>query len=655
MQVAKTFHYNKKPAMIKDIKNKNDEVQTGDKELNALKHYFPQCFKDGNFDIEAFKSALPGGLSITDETLGFNFLGKSYARLLANMDTTTLIKPDRKHNALPENKDSQNVYISGDNLDALQHLLKSYTGRVKVIYIDPPYNTGSDGFVYNDKFTFTPEQISERIGVNQEQAERILSMTRRGSASHAAWLTFMLPRLSLARDLLTNDGVIFISIDDNEQANLRLLCDEIFGEECFIAQFCKKGSGGRQGSTYFANIHEYVVCYAMSDYLSGEDEKESDSYPYTDSQGRKYKISLLRKWGDEALRSDRPNMYYPLYFNGEHCSLKKDVTTIAEIYPMLDIDTEGRWRWGKDTMQDAIDKNLIEIRKNKTGNYIAYEKIFEPSEDDVQTKLYNTWIDDINNQTGKKLLKDLFGGMSPFEYPKPLDLIKKVLKMGNCVDGIVLDFFSGSGTTAHAVMEMNAEDGDHRRFILVQWPEKVKENSPAQQMGFKTIDEIGQKRIKLAAEKISQDYPNTKADLGFRHYTLIEPERKVLDEMESFNPQAMFSTDNTLETLGVDTVLRTWLEADGYGLTADPEEVKLGKYTAYYIGEHLYLINKDDTFDVDAMVDLMDKYNGEVFSPQNVVLYGYSFGVNNRIMLKTNLRTLKDGNKSLKVNIDVRY
>ena len=224
--------------MIKDIMNHNADAAAGLKELEVLRKYFPQCFhSDGEFDIEVFKAALPGGTTITDETCGFNWLGKNYARMLTNMDTTTLIHPDEEHNAKPENKDSQNVYISGDNLDALQHLVKSYSGKVKVIYIDPPYNKGDDDFVYNDKFNFTAEELAERLDVSPERAERILSMTRRGSASHAAWLTFMLPRLSFARDLLTDDGVIFISIDDNEQANLKKLCDEVFGEECFVAQF----------------------------------------------------------------------------------------------------------------------------------------------------------------------------------------------------------------------------------------------------------------------------------------------------------------------------------------------------------------------------------------------------------------------------------
>ena len=223
--------------MIKDIVLKNEIAEAGMKELDVLRLHFPQCFTtEGKFDIEKFKSVLSKGIDITDETSGFSFLGKNYARMLTNMDTTTIISPDIEHNNLPENKESKNVYISGNNLDALQHLVKSYYGTVKVIYIDPPYNTGTDGFIYNDKFNFTIEQLSQKLDITPERAERILSMTKRGSASHAAWLTFMLPRLTYARDLLTDDGVIFISIDDNEQANLKLLCDEIFGEENMIAQ-----------------------------------------------------------------------------------------------------------------------------------------------------------------------------------------------------------------------------------------------------------------------------------------------------------------------------------------------------------------------------------------------------------------------------------
>ena len=287
--------------MIRDRLRHNADAVAGQKEMNVLREYFPQCFlANGDFDIEAFKAALPEGTTLTDETSGFNWLGKNYARMLTNMDTTTLIRPDAEHNALPENKDSENVYISGDNLDALQHLVKSYSGRVKVIYIDPPYNTGSDGFVYNDKFNFTAEELARRLDVPVQRAERILSMTRRGSASHAAWLTFMLPRLSFARDLLTDDGVIFISIDDNEQANLKRLCDEVFGEDNIVGQIIWKNATDNN-PTNIAVEHEYILCYAKEKDLLESVWKSyiSDIKDIVVSKGKE----LLKKYKGENLQN----------------------------------------------------------------------------------------------------------------------------------------------------------------------------------------------------------------------------------------------------------------------------------------------------------------------------------------------------------------
>ncbi|SFE16879.1 DNA methylase [Sharpea azabuensis] len=220
--------------MIKDIIDANKSILPNTKQMEALKENFPSCFKkDGSFDIERFKEYLSDKLTISNEGYELKFLGKNYARLLASIDTTTVIVPDEEHNVKPENMNSKNVYISGDNLDGLKQLLKSYAKQVKCIYIDPPYNTGSDGFVYNDNFNFTAEELSVKLSIDEEQAKRILDLTKRGSASHSAWLMFMYPRLLLARDLLKDDGVIFISIDDNEQSNLKLICDDIFGEENF--------------------------------------------------------------------------------------------------------------------------------------------------------------------------------------------------------------------------------------------------------------------------------------------------------------------------------------------------------------------------------------------------------------------------------------
>ena len=643
--------------MIKDIIRNNETLKGNERVIDILHRDFPQCFThDGKFDMEIFNQIVGENIPTTHEGYSLQFLGKNYASLVASTETTTVVVPDEVHNNLPENKNSKNIYISGDNLDALKHLRNSYSGKIKCIYIDPPYNTGSDGFVYNDDFNYTSEELQRKLGISETGANRILEMTTKGSTSHSAWLAFMFPRLLLARDLMTPDGVIFISIDDNEQANLKLLCDSIFGEENLITMFCKKGTGGKQDSTHFAKIHEYVLCYAKSEFEAGEEEKDDGIYPLTDENGKNYRIQLLRKWGDAALREDRPNMFYPLYYDGKNCYLEPSVTANIKILPMLSHSQEGRWRWGKDTMKDALEKNLVTVIE-KDGNYIAYEKIYEPSEDSVSTKLFSSWIDNINNKTGKALLKDLFGGISPFEYPKPLDLIKRIIKMGNAMDAIVLDFFSGSATTAQAVMEMNVEDRDHRQFILVQWPEPVKENSPAQKLGYSTIDEIGQARIKFAAKKIKEDNPLFAGDLGFKHFTLKEPEETVYTKLEEFNPDFDFG-DNILNEFGRNAVLCTWALRDGYGLDAKIKPINLNGYEAYLCGRHLYFVNpdllkQDNPVHIIALIDLYN--NDKEFKPENIVLFGYSFHFTEIEALKKNLLILRDGIKNLKVNIDIRY
>ena len=251
--------------MIKDIKTKNENTKPNDRVLEKLRTDFPGCFSKGKFDMERFQQMIQEEVDVTREGYNLDFLGKNYANLIASTETETVIQPDIAHNALPENRNSQNIYISGDNLDALKHLLKSYSSKIKCIYIDPPYNTGSDGFVYNDRFNFTSEQLQIKLGISEEKADRILDLARRGSASHSAWLMFMAPRLMLAKDLLTEDGVSFISIDDNEQANLKLLCDSVFGEENHLGEFIwRKKDGGGQAKEAFVIEHEYILVYSKS-------------------------------------------------------------------------------------------------------------------------------------------------------------------------------------------------------------------------------------------------------------------------------------------------------------------------------------------------------------------------------------------------------
>lgn len=274
--------------MIQQIVIDNEAVTPITREMEGLKEYFPQCFNsNGEFDIEKFREAIQPQVDVTREGRSYDFLGKSYARMLSSLDTTTVIRPDVEHNSKPENQNSENIYISGDNLDALHHLVKSYAGQVKCIYIDPPYNTGTDGFVYNDKFKFTAEELEKKLSISPDEAEKIIAMTSGHRASHAAWLTFMMPRLQLARDLMSKDGVIFISIDDNEQAYLKQLCDNVFGEDNFKADIAWQKRYTRSNNTIdFTTVVEHILVY---------------------SRGEAFKVNLLPRTDDADARYTNPD------------------------------------------------------------------------------------------------------------------------------------------------------------------------------------------------------------------------------------------------------------------------------------------------------------------------------------------------------------
>ena len=265
------------------------------------------------------------------------------------------------------------------------------------------------------------------------------------------------------------------------------------------------------------------------------------------------------------------------------------------------------------------------------------------------------WADLEGNKKAAREVRGLFEGKKVFDFPKPVDLLLRVIQISCEKDSIILDFFGGSSTTAHAVMQKDSEDGGNRKYILVQLQEPCKPDSEAAKAGYKTIDQIGMERIKRAAQKIKESNPLFSGDLGFKHYTLEEPKEDALLLMEKFDPSKEFFSPVGVDDFGLETVLRTWLVADGYGLIEDAEEVMLGNYKAYWKGDHLYMISPDDDFNESSIAALMDKYNGEPFSPHNIVIFGYSFGFTHREELQKNLRTLKEGNKTLTVNIDVRY
>ena len=622
--------------MIQQIVKDNEAVTPITREMEGLKEYFPQCFNNkGEFDMEKFREAIQPQVDVTREGRSYDFLCKSYARMLSSLDTTTVIRPDVEHNSKPENLHSENIYISGDNLDALHHLVKSYAGQVKCIYIDPPYNTGTDGFTYNDKFKFTAEELVKKLSISPDEAEKIIAMTSGHRASHAAWLTFMMPRLQLARDLLSKDGVIFISIDDNEQAYLKQLCDNIYGEDNFIANVVwKHTQQSKNDERHFSRQYNYLLVYAriiekLHDFSFGRSDEDNRNYsnPDNDPKG-------LWRSGDVRSPNYRATLCYDI---------------IAPNGNVIKAPDNG-WRWSEESVKEKIASGEIKFKEDNTG---IIRKIYLCDQEGRTPE--NLWEGDRFGTTRQAtaVIKELFDGVQVFDTPKPKELIERVLEIASERDSIVLDFFSGSATTAHAVMEMNAIENAQRKYILVQWQEECKEGSAAQKAGYRTIDEIGMERIKRAAKKIREENPLFAGDLGFKHYTLEEVPENTLDKLETFDPNVILTTDDTLNMFGRDTVLATWLVNDGYGLGAKTEDVVLDKYHATLCGNHLYMTDAD--FTEEDMAALVDRYQGDPkFNPDCIVLFGYSFGHNAKDMLEKNKPTInlvKDKN----VIIDVRY
>lgn len=646
--------------MIKDILNANENITAGTTAVNKLKAVLPQCFdKDGNLYFDKLKELLRDEVDFADENYGLNFLGKSYGRLLQAMETDTVITPDEEHNKKEQNADSENIYITGDNLDALKHLLKSYENKIKCIYIDPPYNTGSDGFVYNDRFTFTKESLAQKLSISEETAERILELTNSGSASHSAWLTFMYPRLLLARDLLTEDGVIFISIDDNEQANLKLLCDDVFGEQNFIGEITVVANPRGRDYGGIARMHDYILAYRSSEKtVINLIKDENGEFNMFDELGG-FELRELRNRNIKFNRENRPNLYYPFFINDANPD-ENGLYEISlevhdgwrELYPLESQGVQTVWRWGKERSNKNLNVNIM-AKPMRNGSFMIVEKYRE-----ARKMARSVWWDkDSNTEKGTLLVKQIFCDEKVFDYPKPKELIEKLCEMGMNFDEeeIILDFFSGSATTAHAVMQLNAEDGGNRKFILVQLPEATKEGSEARQAGYETIDQIGRERIKRAAAKIKEEYPDTTADLGFKHFKLNQLNNTQLSQIETFSPELnLVGSDDLLKNFGTPTVLTTWLNRDGYGLNPSVKVENLANYTAYICGANIYLLEND--FDNQALMELCRRYEeDEDFAKiTNIIVFGYSFSYTDLQALQDNIKKFSVTRNS-RINVEIRY
>lgn len=617
--------------MIKDVHERNESVKPHDFELKKLRAALPEYFdKDGHFMLDRLQDTLQDNdVNLTKEGYELKFLGKSYAKYITSTETETVIVPVLKHNAKSENQNSENLYIVGDNLDALKHLLGSYAGKVKCIYIDPPYNTGSDGFVYNDDFGFTPPQLVDKIGISEDEAQRVYDL--QGKSSHSAWLTFMYPRLQLAKELLSDDGVIFISIDENEVANLEMACNEIFGEQNNLGKILwkKKTNGNNMG--HIAPVHDYILVYGSSQEnielgikLSLEELSKGYSNPDNDPRG---------PWSTMDLSANHKGPSFPI----------TNPDTGETFLP-----PEGRyWVFNEDEVSRRLNDGRIIF--GKSGNSRPVQKVFL-KERSANKRHIDSWWDSIAlNSEATKEQSEIFGEAKLFINPKPVSLLKHIITMAP--NEIILDFFSGSASTAHAVMKANAQDSVKRKYIMVQLPEEIDSSKPAYKAGYRTIDEIGRERIKRAAEKIKSE-TGADIDYGFRLFRLEEPSGQVLNDLEKFDPDqddALFSGDYVSKfdnldqqgTPGHDTILTTWLVQDGYGLTADTRQVELSGYSLDVCGDSAYIIEPGLTSDdVRSLVTMVE--NGKL-DISRVVIFGYSVGFSAMHELKKNLSVLKSG------------
>jgi adenine-specific DNA-methyltransferase len=653
---------------LKDIRNYNDALAPNSALLAALKQAMPEFFivshsqeHDGSapqskFDIQKLQRALDE-YAAADSSPYIQFVGKKYAYHLAAARSAAMLIPDHAHNLLPQNHASRNVLLSGDNLDVLKHLQTAYHRSVDIIYIDPPYNTGSDGFVYNDRLEWSDDKLSETLNLGHEEIQRIRSL--HGKCSHSAWLCMMYPRLRLARTLLKDTGAIFISIDDNEQANLKLLMDEIFGESNFVGMFIRKTrTSAMQTKNGYNMQHDYIICYANDisqiNFVGNEKDLSNYTNPDNDPNGA-WVITDPSTIGGNSFEITNP------YTN------------------KIDMPPTGRgWLFTQEKLKELIDSGKFVFKKEYNDNERGF--ILKRYKKDL--KSINNTVDslelatnDFLNANATKERNNLFD-VDVFPFPKPVELIKALIKMLPVIDAnespLIMDFFAGSGTTAHAVMRLNAEDGGSRRFVLCTLDEPTPPHSPARQAGYTTINQIAKERILRAAQHLlrsthkplpfAQDGTHATQDYGFRHYWCKDIAAQTLDAIEQFDPAAsnqLFAGEDYLTAFdqqidgssiqGKDIILRTYMTADGFDLCQNAEYIEFAGSGAYRIQTHLYIM--ETTWNAQCTKMLLNQIGANQLQIKIIVIFGYCFDMETLRELQQNIKTALNN----RITLQIRY
>jgi adenine-specific DNA-methyltransferase len=595
--------------------------------VEQLKSLFPEAVTEGKIDFEVLKQLLGGTVDDREEKYGLNWHGKRKARQLALTPSTGTLRP------CPEDSvdwdTTQNLMIEGDNLEVLKLLQKSYAGKVKLIYIDPPYNTGKD-FVYPDNFQDNIKNYLELTGQTGEGGKKLSSNTEASGRFHTDWLNMMYPRLKLARNLLREDGVIFISIDDNEVTNLKTICCDVFGEENFVACLPTvmnlKGNNDEFG---FSGTHELTLVFikdknAVDDLggiqLTSDDEKE---YTEVDSAGLYKKGATLMRTGEAGARDKRPKGFYPIYVSSDltRMSLKRQATSDIEVYPQTRDGRDMSWRRSPETLASSLGDFII---TGSTDSVSFYRKQ-RLEEDRVRGKKAKTlfYKASYSSGNGTDLIKQLFGERV-FNNPKPLDLIQDIVMVGCPDEGLVLDFFAGSGSTAHAVMARNAIDKGVRPYILVQLPEPLAPENKDQKISAdycdklkkpRNIAELTKERLRRAGKKIKDENPLFAGDLGFRVFKLAssniqawEPDRDKLAETLEASIEHL-KTDRTEQDILFELLLKLGLD-----LCVPIEKRKFAGKEVHAIGGGVLfacLAEKISRTDVEALAQGIVAWNKE--------------------------------------------
>ena len=588
---------NKIKKEINDIVNDN---------LKALEQLFPSAVKDGQLDIKALKEELGDFEEVGIERYELNWAGKQNAKKIVQQGignkTLKFVEKDSKNADTTEN-----IYIEGDNLEVLKLLRQNYYNSIKMIYIDPPYNTGND-FVYNDTFKMNKEESDKAEGIVSENNEKLQKNQKSTNRYHANWLNMMYPRLKLARDLLTDDGVIFISIDDNEQANLKRLCDEIFGEENFVDTLIwKKLYGGKNDVQWFAHHHDYILTYSKNKNLW-----QPNLLPRNEKQNERYKNP------DNDPRGAWTSSDFTQFGPTPNCIYEIETPSGIKYLPQ-----EGkRWITTYDSYLKLREENRLWFGENGE-NMPRLKRYLSEVKQGVSQTTFLEYSDVGHSDEANKELKKLFKNKI-FDYPKPIRLLKRLCFLALSSKDTILDFFSGSATTAHAVMQLNSEDNGNRKYIMVQLPETTDEKSEAFKAGYKNIAEIGKERIRRAGEKIKQEIeeynsnlklgeePKEVPDIGFKVFKVDDTNIKWYD-LENFNEDGQYSFDDpdsldfVLGSNDIDIVYEIMLRQNDVPLSERLEVLTdIGNRTYFYASTYLICLETEITEEMVEKLALLE-------------------------------------------------